>query len=72
MGKLIVPTVFRDMDLFEELLEGYNPITHQVMDIDGSVLLKIGEKEIKEAFNLIPTEEVTHKIDFNTFDSAFG
>lgn len=71
MGKLVCPIIFRDMDLLEELLEGYDPITHQVLDTDGRVLFKIGIEEVKEAFSLIPIEEISHEIDFNAFNGVF-
>lgn len=71
LGKLVYPTVFRDLDLFEDLIEGYDPITHQILDVYGRVLLKIGAEEIREAFGPSPTDQVTHEIDFTTFENAF-
>lgn len=59
------------MDLFEEMIEGYDSITHQVMDIDGRVLLKIGVEETREAFGLSLADQVTHEINFTTFENAF-
>lgn len=71
-GKLVVPIVYRDIDLLGELIERYDPITQQVMDIKGRVFLKIGAGEIRESFSLTPDQQVTHEIDFNSFDRAFG
>ena len=71
LGKLVYPTVFRDMNFFEELVEAYDLVTHQVFDMDGKVLLKIGREEIREAFGLCPVAAITHEIDFATFWGCF-
>jgi hypothetical protein len=71
LGKLVCPIVFRDLDFFEELVEAYDPVTHQILDVDGRVLLKIGVEEIREAFGLCPTATVTHEIDFLAFQGSF-
>ena len=37
----MVPIVFPDVDLLVKLVNRYDPITHEIRDFDGNVLLKI-------------------------------
>ena len=46
LGKLVVPIVFKDVDLLYELVSRYDEITHKVKDINCRVFLKINVDSI--------------------------
>ena len=47
LGKLVVPTFFKDVDLLLELVARYDQITHEIRDIKENVLLRIYVDSIK-------------------------
>ena len=47
LGKSIIPIIFKDVDLLLELVERYDHIIHEIIDIDGNVFLKIHAKSIR-------------------------
>ena len=71
MGKVVVPTIFKDVDLLLELVSRYDEITHEVKDINGRVFLKINANSIREAFNLHALEESIYNVNLEMFGRAF-
>lgn len=69
---MVVPAIFLDIDLLLDLVERYDPITHEIKDVDGNVLLKIDIDSIRKAFNLHLADEVTDSVDFKILDEAFN
>ena len=63
LGKLVVPIVFKDVDLLLELVSRYDEITHKVKDINGRVFLRINVDSIREAFNLHSFEEANYSVN---------
>lgn len=66
-----MPTIFLDFDLLLELVDIYDPPSHEIRDIHGGVLMKINADLIRESFGLFPAKEVTDVIDSQMFEEAF-
>ena len=47
LGKFLMPIVFKDVNLFLELVSRYDEITHKVKDINGKVFLRIDADSIR-------------------------
>ena len=47
LGKLVMPTIFKDVDLLLELVARYDEITHEVKNINGNVFLRIDANSIR-------------------------
>ena len=71
LGKLVMPMVFKDIDLLLELVSRYDEITHKVNDINGEVFLRIDVDSIREAFNLHALEEATYSVNLEMFHKDF-
>ena len=63
LGKLVVPTIFKDVDLLLELESRYDEIIHEVKEINNRVFLKIDADSICEASNLHALEEATYNVN---------
>ena len=71
LGKLVVPIVFKDVDLLLELVSRYDQITYEVKDINSRVFFRISADSIREAFNLDPLEEENYNVNLEMFGKAF-
>ena len=47
LGKLVMPTIFKDVDLLLELVSRYDEITHEVKDVNGKVFFRIDVDSIR-------------------------
>ena len=52
LGKLVVPIIFFDVDLFLVLAKRDDPITKEITDLEGETLIKISVDEIRFVFDL--------------------
>ena len=71
LGKLVMPIMFKDVDLLLELLSRYDKITHKVKDINMKLFLKIDGDSIRQAFNLHALEETTYSVNMEVFGKDF-
>ena len=71
LGKLVVPTVFKDVDLLLELVSRYDEITHKDKDVNGRDILRINGDSIKQAFNLHSLEEANYSVNLEIFGKTF-
>ena len=63
MGKLVIPNVFMDFDLFMTIAKNYDPIIRVVRKKDGECLITISPEKIQEVFGLEPLLDYHTPID---------
>ena len=65
MGKLVVPSIFWDVDLLVTLAKRYDPLTRIVSNFAGDCLFAISPSLIKEVFGLSKNNALLEKIDLS-------
>ena len=71
MGKLVVPSIFWDVDLLVALAKRYDPITRIVSNFTGDRLFAVSPSLIKEVFGLSKNNTLLKKIDLSQLQSAY-
>ena len=71
MGKLVVPSIFWDVDLLVALAKRYDPITRIVSNFTGDCLFVVSPSLIKEVFGLSKNNTLLEKIDLSQLQSAY-
>ena len=65
VGKLVVPTVFWDVDLMVSLANRYDPLTRVVRNFASDRLFFVTPPIIREIFDLTKNNALLEKIDLS-------
>lgn len=71
LGKLVVPSVFLDVDLMIQIAKSYDPITREVRDVKGQLLIKLSAEEIRKVFRLSEPSGSLENIDFEELRQVY-
>ena len=65
VGKLVVPTIFLDVDMLVSLAKRYDPLTRVVSNFSGDKLFIVTAPMIREVFSLTTNSALLEKIDLS-------
>ena len=71
VGKLVVPSVFMDVDLLANLEKRYDPLTRVVSNYIGDRIFSVKASIIREVFALTSNVTLLEKIDLSEFQSGY-
>ena len=71
MGKLVVPSVFWDVDLLVTLTKRYDPLTRIVSNFVGDHLFAVSPSVIRDVFGLSKNNALLERIDLSQLQSTY-
>ena len=71
VGKLVVPSVFWDVDLLVTLAKRYDPLTRIVSNFAGDRLFAISSSLIRKVFGLSKNNALLERIDLSQLQSTY-
>ena len=71
VAKLVVPSIFWDVDLLVALAKRYDSITRIVSNFTGDRLFAVSPSLIKEVFGLSKNNALLERIDLSQLQSTY-